>query len=62
VNGGGAAAPPPPEGGDLLVGSELDEGWWVKALVKADAGAPRVYHCCRGSGRTVEYRDEVHTD
>ena len=58
----GAAAPPPPEGGDLLVGSELDEGWWVKALVKADAGAPRVYHCCRGSGRTVEYRDEVHTD
>jgi len=65
--------------GDLLVGNELDDGWWVKALLKDDQSkedggrgrgvAPadaatggsnhRVYLCCRGRGRTVEYRDEV---
>lgn len=62
--------------GDLLVGNELDDGWWVKALLKDDRSREdggrehgvslgdtptnhRVYLCCRGRGRNVEYRDEV---
>jgi len=76
---GGAAGGdlPHPEGGDPVVGRELDDGWWVKALMvgegadlvpnaegagrpaSADDSQTRVYLCCRGSGRNVEYRDEV---
>jgi hypothetical protein len=62
------APPPRPKGGDLIVGRELEDGWWVKArFVPEDArqsGAEdgQLYLCCRGIGRKVEYRDDPCTN
>ena len=62
------APPPRPKGGDLVVGRELEDGWWVKArFVPEDArqsGAEdgQLYLCCKGIGRKVEYRDDPCTN
>lgn len=46
-------------GGDPLIGTEEADGeggsWWYKAKIGSDGPGP--YLQCRGSGRTVEYRD-----
>ena len=53
------------EGEDAYVGTELDDGWWAKARVKAppddEAGGRRTYVCCRGAGRSVESCDHLVT-
>ena len=45
--------------GDPLIGTEIGDGWWVKALVSTNERNLNRYLCCRGIGRKVEYRDEV---
>ena len=42
---------------DVLIGTQIEGGWWVKARL-ANEARPR-YLCCRGSGRVVEYCDAV---
>lgn len=42
---------------DEFVGTELVDGWWVKARLVSGA-----YLLCRGNGRSVEYRDEHLTE
>ena len=46
-------------GGDPYVGSEVGEGWWVKARCWAPSGAPSgaTYLLAKGAGRKVEYRN-----
>ena len=45
-------------GGDLRVGTELEGGWWVKAKLSSPGSSGEVrYHCCRGKGRAVEYKE-----
>lgn len=47
-----------PHAGDRYVGTELNDGWWVKArLVVPDTNGQTRYRCCRGDGRKVEYKD-----
>jgi hypothetical protein len=42
--------------GDRLIGTMLEDGWWVKArTVDGEGGQPARYLCCRGAGRQVEY-------
>ena len=43
-------------GGDWLVGTELADGWWVKARTAPPPGVAAQYLCCRGAGRRVEYQ------
>ena len=56
--------------GDAAVGRELPNGWWCKAKLQEEPEAAtrapptsraplasHTYHCCRGEGRRVEYRD-----
>eukprot|EP00962_Isochrysis_galbana_P014175 scaffold4036_cov115-Isochrysis_galbana.AAC.8 len=43
-------------GDDRLIGTMLEDGWWVKArTVAGEGGQPARYLCCRGAGRQVEY-------
>lgn len=53
-------------GGDPLLGTETEDGWWYKTRIDDDGGfggggggaaALAVYRQCKGEGRTVEYRD-----
>eukprot|EP00908_Phaeocystis_cordata_P010696 Transcript_21548.p2 GENE.Transcript_21548~~Transcript_21548.p2 ORF type:complete len:427 (+),score=185.57 Transcript_21548:407-1687(+) len=46
-------------GGDPYVGSEVGDGWWVKARCWAPSGAPSgaTYLLAKGAGRKVEYRN-----
>ena len=51
-------------GDDEIIGTETQDGWWVKARAapSADDEGKKRYVCSRGAGRTVEQRDVLVSD